>query len=109
MTDVVIVDGKFNTFPDLVATFYTSPLTAATVITAWAAVNNSGVNASYKAYIFNSDGDMVNALVPTKIVVRNKFDIGPSITNQLIPAGGSLRMETSTAAAIDFRVSGVVL
>ena len=51
----------------------------------------------------------VDPIIPLKIVVRNRFDIAPSITNQLIPNGGTLRMEASSIGAITFRVSGVEL
>ena len=109
MTDVVMVESVSNTQANTIEVFYTSPISGDTIITAWSAVNNSGVNASYKAYIFDSSGSTLNPLVPVKIVVRNRFDIGPSITNQLVPAGGTLRMESSAIGAIDFRVSGVVV
>jgi hypothetical protein len=110
MTDVVIVDSKSNGVADGVEQFYQSPAGGnGTIITAFSAINNSGVNASYKAYIYDSTGLAVDPVIPTKIVVRNRFDVAPSITNQLIPNGGSLRMESSAAGSITFRVSGVEL
>ena len=110
MTDVVIVDSRSNGVADGVEQFYQSPTGGnGTIITAFSAINNSGVNASYKAYIYDSTGAAVEPVIPTKIVVRNRFDIAPSITNQLIPNGGSLRMESSAADSITFRVSGVQL
>jgi hypothetical protein len=110
MTDVVIVDSKSNGMPNGIEQFYQSPTGGnGTIITAFSAINNSGINASYKAYIYDSTGAAVDPVIPLKIVVRNRFDVGPSITNQLIPNGGSLRMESSAAGSITFRVSGVEL
>jgi hypothetical protein len=110
MTDVVIVDSKSSGVPNGIEQFYQSSTSGnGTIITAFSAINNSGINASYKAYIYDSTGAAVDPVIPLKIVVRNRFDVGPSITNQLIPSGGSLRMESSAAGSITFRVSGVEL
>lgn len=110
MTDIVLVASQTNGAPNSIEQFYQSPTGGnGTIITAFSAINNSGVNASYKAYIYDSTGAAVEPVIPTKIVVRNRFDIAPSITNQLIPNGGSLRMESSAADSITFRVSGVQL
>jgi hypothetical protein len=110
MADTTLVNSKSNAAPNAIEDFYTSPSSSAgTLITAFSAVNNSAANASYKAYIYDSAGTALGAVIPFKIVVKNKYDVGPSITNQLIPNGGSLRMESSAAGSITFRVSGVVL
>ncbi len=110
MVDIVLVDSKENGVADGIEQFYQSPNGGSgTIITAFSAINNSGVNASYKAYIYDSTGAAISAVIPIKIVVRNRFDVAPSITNQLIPNGGSLRMESSAAGSITFRVSGVEL
>lgn len=110
MTDIVLVPSVKNSAANTIEVFYTSPNSSdGTLITAFSAINNSGVNASYKAYIYDSSGSLVDAVIPRKIVVRDRFDTAPSITNHLIPNGGSLRMESSAANSITFRVSGVVL
>ncbi len=110
MTDVVLVNSAKNTLTDTIEVFYTSPLAdKGTIITAYVASNNSGVNASYKAYIFDATGTPLEALTPTQVVVRKKIDLGPAVINQLIPAGGTLRMESSALNSIVFRVSGVAL
>lgn len=110
MADIVLVNSATNSASNSIEVFYTSPSSSdGTLITAFSAINNSGINASYKAYIYDSSGDPLGAIIPTKIVVRNRFDTGPSITNHLIPNGGTLRMESSAADSITFRVSGVVL
>jgi len=40
------------------------------------------------------------------VVVWGEIDLGSGIVNQVIPAGGSLRMEASAAGKIYFTVSG---
>ena len=110
MADVVLVNSELNDAANEIAQFYLSPASQnGTIITAFSATNSSGANASYKAYIFDSSGDELNPIIPLKVVVRDRFDLAPTITNQLIPPGGTLRMESSAAKSITFRVSGVVL
>ena len=110
MADKVLVEGVATTGFDSIEQFYLSPDGGnGTIITAFSAINDTGVNASYKAYIFDKGATSAKAIIPFKIVVRKTFDVGASITNQLIPAGGSLRMESSAIDSIVFRVSGVEL
>ena len=108
--DIVLVGSEQSAAANTIESFYQSPSSSdGTIITAWAATNSSGVNASYKAYIYDSSGSLKEPIIPLKIVVRNRFDLGPTATNQLIPNGGTLRMESSAIGSITFRVSGVVL
>ena len=110
MADVVLVISESSNAANTIESFYASPSSSdGTFITAFSATNSSGAIASYKAYIFDSSGTALDPVVPLKIVVRNRFDLAPTITNQLIPNGGSLRMESSAIGSITFRVSGVVL
>lgn len=110
MADAVLVPGVENVAADEIETLYTSPSTGSgTIITAFSAVNNSGVNASYEGYVYNKAGTAVNQIIPTKIVVRNRFDVGASITNHLIEAGGTFRASSSAAGSITFHISGVEL
>ncbi len=107
MATVVAVDSVQNSLANTIQEFFKSPADGAgTVITAFTATNNSGANRTYKAYIFGADGIATDAVTPTKIVVRNRFDPGNSIVNHLIPAGGTLRMESDGATSIVFRVTG---
>lgn len=113
MTDTVLVNSVANTLNDTIEKFYDSPSASSegkgTRISAFTASNNSSASASYKAYIYDASGALKAAVVPQKIVVKDRFDLAPSIIGHLIPAGGSLRMESSTAGAITFRVSGTEL
>lgn len=109
MTDIVLVASSTTTSTSI-ETFYTSPNSSnGTLITAFTASNNSGVNGWYSAYIYDSSGALVSAIIPRQIVVRDKNDLGAGIVNQLIPNGGTLRMATDVTGSIDFRVSGVQL
>lgn len=107
MAETILVESAQNASADTIELFYSSPSQGAgTVILAFSATNNSGASATYKAYIFNSLGALIQAVVPQTVVVRDKFDLGPASISQLIPPGGSLRMESSTASSIAFRVTG---
>lgn len=103
----MLVNGRNVSAIDTIVTIYTSPSGGAgTIITAFTAANNSSTSVSYKAYIYNSVGDAVGAITPLKIVVRDRFDSAPSITNHVVPAGGTLRVENSAANGIDYYLTG---
>ena len=52
MTDIVLVASQTNGAPNAIEQFYQSPTGGnGTLITAFSAINNSGVNASYNLYI----------------------------------------------------------
>lgn len=108
MAEQVLVDSTKNGVADTIESFYSSPDGGGgTRITSFSASNNTVSSKTYKAYLFNQSGTgPIEAVVPQKIVVRDRFDLGPSITGQLIPPGGSLRMESSDANSISFRVTG---
>jgi hypothetical protein len=107
MPDSVLVSNTTITAPDVITTLYTAPTGGqGTIITAFTASNNSEASASYKAYIYDQTGSLVAAVVPMKIVVRDRFDTAPSMVNQVVPAGGSIRAENSTGDAINFYASG---
>ncbi len=90
-----------------VTTVFTSPTSQnGTIVTAFSASNSSGANASYKAYIFNANGVLLDPIIPLKVVVRNRFDLGASIINQKIPTGGTLRIENNIGDSIIFFITG---
>lgn len=107
MAENILVNSAQNTVADAIQTFYTSPSTGGgTRITSFTASNNTTSSKTYKGYIFDSSGTVLEAVIPQKIVVRDRFDLGPSIVGQLIPPSGTLRMESSDIASIAFRVTG---
>jgi len=105
MTTKQIVDNFVNTIADTVQTVFTAPATQNVIIEAVTAANNSIVNASYKAYIV-SPLDKEFPQRPLKIVTWGEIDVGIGIVNHTIPAGGSLRFETSAIDSIYFTVTG---
>ena len=106
--DKVLIPNTTISTVDTITSLYTSPSAGAgTVIRSFTVSNNSAASASYKAYIFDSTGTVVGAIVPMKIVVKDRFDSAPSAVNQTIPAGGTLRAENSTASALNFYMSGL--
>ena len=105
MTTKQIVDNFSNTIADTVQPIFTAPTDKNVVIESFTAANNSGVNASYKAYIV-SILEKEFPQRPFKIVVWGEIDLGIGLVNQIIPAGGSLRLETSAIDSIYFTVTG---
>ena len=105
MTTLQIASNYSNNITDTVQTVYTSPATNATVIESFTAANNSGVNASYKAYIVSSNG-IEQPQVPFKVVVWGESDLGIGIVNQVIPIGGALKVQSSAIDSIYFTVTG---
>jgi hypothetical protein len=111
MTDAILVSNAQNTETDKIEIFFISPSGAGnngTKIKAYTASNDTTTSHSYKAYIYNSSGAAVLAVIPQSIVVRDKADYGPSIIGHVIPKGGSLRMESSSAdgSFLNFYVTG---
>tara|TARA_R110001632_G_scaffold168796_1_gene287652 strand:+ start:399 stop:728 length:330 start_codon:yes stop_codon:yes gene_type:complete len=98
-----IVDNFSNTIANTIQTA-TLVSTKNLVIEAFTAVNNSSINASYKAYIVSASG-IEKPLRPFKVVVWGELDLGIGIANQVIPAGGVLRVESSAIDSIYFTVS----
>lgn len=107
MADSVLIDNAKISAADTVTNLFTSPGGGlGTIITAFTVSNNSSASASYKAYIVGTDGVVGDAVVPQKIVVRDRYDSAPSIVNQVVPAGGSIRAENSTGDALNFYATG---
>ena len=104
MTTLQIVDNYSNTIADTVQTA-AAPTENSIVIESFTATNNSGVDASFKAYIVSAGGVEV-PIIPFTIVVWGRLDLGIGIVNQVIPIGGELRVESSAIDSIYFTVSG---
>lgn len=105
--DIPIIINQRSAVADTIEVFYTSPPGAnGTIVKAFSAVNDTGINKSYKGYIYDSAGLLVSAIIPFKVVIRDRFDLGSSIINQTIPEGGTLRIESSTADGLLFYATG---
>lgn len=105
MSSTQLVDNYANTIVDSPQSCYTASATNAVVIESFTAANNSGVNASYSAYIKSSVGDE-QPQIKNKIVVWGENDLGIGIVNQVIPASGELLIECSAIDSIYITVSG---
>ena len=100
-----LIDNFLNTIVDTVEVAYSAPSDKDVVIDAFTVTNNSVVNASYKAYVKSSTG-VLSPIIPFKIVVWGENDLGIGIVNQVIPAGGSLQVESSALTSLYFTASG---
>ena len=110
MADNVLVESLKNSSPDLVEIFYTSPPSGGgTTISSFTASNNTTSSATYKAYIYSSSGAALDAVIPRKIVTSDRFDLGAPIIGQHMLPSSTLRMESSAANSISYRVTGVEL
>jgi len=102
MTAAVLVNSAFNAGLDTIEDMYSSP--SGTVITAFSASNDELGSASFKAYIYDSSGVELPPVIPQTIVTGYRVSLGAPLLGQLIPPGGSLRIESSGPLA--FRVTG---
>ena len=110
MTEKVIVNSAVTAADNTIQLFYTSPPTGlGTRVSAFTASNNTSSSKTYRGYIYDASAAALGAVIPQKIIVPDKFDLGPSIVGQIIPPGGTLRMETNIANTIVFRVTGTEL
>ena len=106
-TDSVLVNGITATAANTLEVIFTA--TSDTLIKAVTASNPTNVNASYVMNIVPSDEDITKPEIPFRVVVRLKSDLAAEVIGQVIPIGGTLRIETSAANSIAFRVTGRVL
>ena len=100
-----LIDNFLNTIADTVQVAFSAPVDKNVVIDAFTVTNNSAVNASYKAYVKSATG-VLAPIIPFKIVVWGENDLGIGIVNQVIPAGGSLQVESSALTSLYFTASG---
>ena len=108
MADSVLINNLKISAVDTITTAYTSPASGqGTIITAFTASNDGGpASVSYKGYIYDQGGSLVSAVIPMTIVVKDRFHSGPSVVNQVIPPGGTLRLENSTSDGLNFYATG---
>lgn len=88
---------------------YTSPANGAgTRITALTATNDTGTTENYTLWITPSGTTASsNKIVPSNAVLGNDNDTHPDVVNHIIPPGGTLVAQVSTADTIAFRVTGI--
>ena len=105
--DSVLVDGITASLADTLETIFTA--VEDTLIKAVTASNPTTVNASYQMNIVPVSGDITKPEIPFQVVIRLDADNGADVVNHVIPKGGTLRISTSAADSIAFRVTGRIL
>lgn len=105
--DSVLVNGVFASAPGVLEIIFTA--TDDTLIKAVTASNTTEINASYVLNIVPSSGDVSKPEIPFRVVPRLRSDTAAEVINHVIPKGGTLRISTSAANSIAFRVSGRAL
>ena len=106
--DTVLVNGVTTSLADTLETIYIAAA-ADTLIKAVTASNPTTANAAYTMNIVPVNEDITKPEIPYQIVIRLNEDFGSGVVNHVIPKGGTLRVSTTTAGAIAFRVTGRVL
>ena len=108
--EIILIEGVQNGAANTIESVYQNNTGSSVQVIAFTASNNTGANHSYKAYIYDETGSSAGAIRPTKIVTSLRgFDLCPPIIGQIVPNGGSIRTESSTASTIIFYASGRVL
>lgn len=106
-TNKTLIDGVQLTASAVV--LYTAPANGAgTRVTAFTATNSNTVE-NYTLHIVPSSGsaNLTNILVAARSLAINEPDNPAEITNQLVPAGGTIQALASTTLKISVRASGV--
>lgn len=102
-----IIASQKNTVGNTPEIFYTSPADGlGTVITNFTATNDSSTTRSFKAYIVVSGGSATDPVVPTRTIIANRTDVSAELAGQMIPAGGTLQVESSLASSLVFTATG---
>ena len=100
-----LIDNFVNTIIDTAEAAFTAPVDKDVVVDVFTVANNSTVNASYKAYIKSVSGTLT-PIIPTQFVVWGEQDLGVGLAGQVVPAGGTLQVESSALTSLYFTASG---
>jgi hypothetical protein len=104
MATTQLADNFVNNAVDTPEPIFTAS-TVGVVIQSFTAVNNSTVDASYKAYIKTTSG-LLQPLRPFKIITWGESDLVIGVVNQIIPVGAQLMVEASALNSIYFTATG---
>lgn len=111
MTDIALIENKKNVAADTIEIFYTNKGARPARINSWSATNDTESSKTYKAYIYPTDeaspANPPDALIPQTIVVRDTSDNGVDMINKVVPAGGTIRIQSSDADSLNFNVAGL--
>lgn len=103
MTAVVMVDSAQNAAVDTKEMMFKAA-DRGTRVVSFAASNSGPSSVSFKAYLYNSSGVELPAVIPLTIVVKDRVNLGAALIGQFIPTGASLWIESS--GPLTFRVTG---
>ena len=106
MAAVLMINSAQNAAVDTIETMYTDG-GSGTRIAAFTASNSGPSSVTYKAYLYDSTGTALPAVVPQTIVVKDRSSLGAQLLGQIIPQGGTLRLESS--GPLTFRATGDAL
>lgn len=108
--EVVVCRNQSNVGADTIEIFYTADAgITGVLVTSFTATNDGTSSVSFKAYLYDAGGNPVNSVIPFSIVKRDRANYGPSLVGQIIPPGGSLRIECSAIGGLNFNAAGQVL
>ncbi len=105
MATIQVIDNLTVSVIDTPQVLYTAPSGQDVVIESFTAANTSAVNASYRAFIVSALG-AEQPQIPFKVVTWGENDLGIGVINQVIPKGGTLKLECSALNSIFFTVAG---
>lgn len=98
--------NKQNAAPNVPESFgFTGADSFGSKITAVNVANDTAIKRTYQAYIVDSGGSATIAQVPTRAVDLNSSDQPPELIGQIIPPGGTVQFESSSALSLAFTVS----
>ena len=102
--EFTLIENTQNSAADTIESLFVA--SANTRILNFTVTNNYGSNQTYRAYIYGAEDETALATTPLKIVVWDGYDLSPPIIGHVVPAGGSIRTESSAANSLVFRATG---
>jgi hypothetical protein len=109
MAETPLATGFKSSAADSIELVFQAPASNSVIMIAFSVVNDSGAARTYQAYIYNSSGVVIGTIAPQKIVTQDTSDEPSSAIGQIIPAGGTLRFESSDANTLTLWATGVKL
>lgn len=104
----ILTLGFQSAAADTIEIMYTSPAGGlGTDIEALTVANDTTTNQDYKVYLYDSVGTGVGVMQPLTTIVRDRFSSAPGVINHTVPAGGTVRVESSSIAGLKFTLTGI--
>lgn len=108
-TNVVLADGVQPADTSITTLYTAAANITGTRIVAFTAYNPAGSSKTYTVYIVPNGGTAgdENAIIKSRSLATLSSEALPEVINQLIPPGGTLKVDVSVGATIAFRASGI--